>query len=163
MTDQLHDPYAGHGPGRYEGISENYGVHPGGLREALAAAAPRVLEIGRSPAGNTDSGQYISGALRAAHDGMRFTVTCHGEPFAEIGPPSAAAGPDLLIAIANGDTLRDIQAAAMSEASALYGNAAPLVIERTGPVHASGTSRPGRRFWAEVRIRCARLPGEETP
>jgi antitoxin (DNA-binding transcriptional repressor) of toxin-antitoxin stability system len=45
------------------------------------------LETGRDPGGNTDFGQYVLAAIRAAEAGCWFRVTLHGRAIAMIVPP----------------------------------------------------------------------------
>jgi predicted amidohydrolase YtcJ len=55
-----------------------------------------------------------------------------------------------------GDSAEAIRLAALDEARALYGDAAPLRIEHVGTVQTT-FSRTGR-FFADVTVRCLQLP-----
>ena len=58
-------------------------------------------------------------------------------------------GPDVLIALAYGDSIDVIKLAALDEARALYGEDVPLQIERVGTM-STAVSRHKGRFYARV-------------
>jgi hypothetical protein len=66
-------------------------------------------------------------------------------------------GPDVLYALSHGDTIDAIKLAALDEARALYGEDAPLRIERVGSLN-TAVRRSKGRFFAEVTVRCLELP-----
>lgn len=51
------------------------------------------MEIGRSPGGDTDFGQYIANAIRSAEAGRHIRLLLHGKPVARIIPAQDDDGP----------------------------------------------------------------------
>jgi antitoxin (DNA-binding transcriptional repressor) of toxin-antitoxin stability system len=134
-----------------------------------ASGQARELEIGRDPAGDTDFGDYVMQALRAAEGGQRIRVTRHGQVIARIEPPAPLPDDsDLLIATVKAGSLPGLRKAAMADARELYGEQAELRIEHSGPVysyrsagHYGSLEGIGElRFRAEVVIRCLNYPSE---
>jgi len=113
------------------------------------------LEIGRDPGGNTDFGQYILQAIRAARDGRRTRIVMHGTPVATISP-YRPDGPDLLTALVYGDGIDDLKTAALRKAQRLYGDAAPLQIIRISTLRTSSGSQG--KFTADITVWCRQLP-----
>lgn len=58
------------------------------------------LEIGRDPGGNTDWGQYIADAIRAAQSGQQIRLTSHGNPVVLLTPVPDSDGYDPVPALA---------------------------------------------------------------
>lgn len=69
-------------------------------------------------------------------------------------------GADVLRAYVHGNSIPELKLPALDKARELYGQAARLRIEHTGPVSTSPTSRRGK-FTAEVTLRCLSLPEED--
>lgn len=72
-----------------------------------------------------------------------------------------ADGPNLLAADVYGNTVPDLERAALYEARRLYGEQADLRIEHTGRVSTAFRTDKGR-FTAEVLVRCVNFPAEES-